>query len=108
MIDNTFEKADGPLHATRAEAVAASGAVYLHVKGGGIYRRMGSAKYAGDACAAALDGCPMSVYEHLWPHPHEFYVRPDHEFVEIVKTEAGTHRRFEFLTNAQIVAVADA
>lgn len=105
MIDNTFETANGPLYIKRADAVAAPGAIYLHVKGEGIYRRIGSAKYAGDACAASLDGVSMAIYEHIWPHTHGFYCRPDHEFVEIVKTEAGTHRRFEFLTNAQIVAV---
>lgn len=108
MIDNTFEVAQGPLYILRADAVAAPGAVYLHVKGGGIYRRIGSAKYAGDRAASMLDGVSVSIYEHLWPHAHSFYCRPDFEFTEIVKTGAGRHRRFEFLTNATIVDVSDA
>lgn len=98
MIDNTFILVSGPLHHTREGALRATGAIYHHIKGGGIYRKMGVAKYAGDKCAEELDGEPMSIYEHLWPHTHGFYVRPDSEFEEVV--ESGTpgytfHPRFE-------------
>lgn len=94
MIDNTFVKAEGPLYADREEALEAPGAIYHHIKGGGIYRRMGSGKYAGDKCAAELEGEYLSVYEHLWPHAHEFYIRPDSEFEEIVTSQYGEHPRF--------------
>lgn len=99
MIDNTmFQKAgDEPAFQTREEAIASGGDVRLHVKGGGIYRKIGIAKYAGDKCAAELDGEMMSIYEHLWPHKHTFFVRPDSEFEEIVSSDKRTtdHERFE-------------
>lgn len=103
MIDNTFEVADGPLCATLQEALTAPGALYMHVKKGGIYRRIGHIKWAGDLAAEELAGVPISIYEHIWPHRHSFFGRPDAEFVEIVRTDKGEHRRFEFIPNAVIV-----
>lgn len=95
MIDNTFEVAAGPLYETAEEALAAPGAIYVHIKKGGIYRRIGALKYAGDLAADLLEGVSLAAYEHLWPHPHSFFARPDDEFEEIVVTDAGTHARFE-------------
>ncbi|UTU07826.1 hypothetical protein CcrC1_gp140 [Caulobacter phage C1] len=106
MIDNTFIQADGPLYLTLEAALEAPGAIYTHVKKGGIYRRMGEAKYAGDAAAQTLEGVMMAVYEHLYPYAHSFFVRPQSEFVEVVRTQHGEHRRFVFHTN-EILTVLD-
>lgn len=86
MIDNTCTLVDGPLYTDREEALAAPGAIFVHVKKGGIYRKIVVATYAGDKCKDELDKEPMSVYEHLWPHKHGFYTRPDSEFEELVST----------------------
>ena len=94
MIDNTLQQVDGPLYATAADALAAPGAIFVHLKKGGIYRRIGALKYAGDLAAAELEGVMLSGYEHLWPHPHSFFARPDHEFEQVVETEHGIHPRF--------------
>lgn len=87
-------KADGPLYVNREDALKAPGAIFIHLKKGGIYRKMGVSIYAGDKCAEELDREPCSVYEHLWPHAHEFYHRPDSEFEEVVETEHGKNPRF--------------
>ena len=94
MIDNTFVQADGPLYTDREEALKAPGALFIHKKKGGIYRRMGFIKYAGDKCAKEIGDGPMAVYEHLWPYEHSFFGRLDSEFEEIVTTDHGTHPRF--------------
>lgn len=93
MINNTFVIADGPLFETREDAIKADGEIFHHVKGGGIYRRIGSGLYAGDACAETLDRVSMSIYEHLWPHKHSIFIRPDSEFEEIVTTKDETGLR---------------
>lgn len=94
MIDNTFQQVSGPLYATAEDALAAPGAIFVHLKKGGIYRRMGALKYAGDLGADVLEGVMLAGYEHLWPHPHSFFARPDHEFEQVVETEHGIHPRF--------------
>lgn len=57
----------------------------LHFKGG-IYRKL----------LSALDtttGKRVAVYEHLWPHAHEYYTRVEEEF-EDIHPEHGV-RRFD-------------
>lgn len=60
------------LFADREQALLADGDVRLHYKGG-IYRKL----------LTAID-CDTktrkSLYEHLHPHPHEYYTREDLEF----------------------------
>jgi len=63
-----------PLFATREEALAAPGEVYEHYKGG-IYRIH---------MRGVLD-CEQHtergvIYEHLWPHDHEFWYRHEKDF----------------------------
>lgn len=104
MIDNTCHRVDGPMYATREEALCAPGALYIHLKKGGIYRRIVIAKWAGER-AADMEGEPISVYEHLWPHDHDFYTRPDAEFGQIVTTHLGQHERFVFAVNAVVTGL---
>ena len=102
MIDNTVILAQGPLCATREEALAHPGLLYIHIKAGGVYRKICEAKYAGEKTlrdGRDLEGVRFAVYEHLWPHDHDLYTRPMSEFVEVVRTPKGVHRRFEFATN---------
>lgn len=60
-------------YVTREEALAAEGDVRLHFKGG-IYRKLGIALNADQNLR------PLAIYEHLWPHAHQYYVRDDEEF----------------------------
>ena len=62
-----------PLYPTETQALAAPGEIYRHFKGG-IYR-------------VVLRGVKHSerdevgiVYEHLWPHDHGFWYRPESIF----------------------------
>lgn len=105
MIDNTLILHDGPLYATAEEALASTGAIYTHIKKGGIYRRIGELKYAGDLAAELLEGVMLAGYEHLWPHEHSFFARPDFEFIEVVRTQHGEHRRFEFMVNEVLTVI---
>lgn len=69
--------ADGqPLYATEAEALAAPGEIYRHFKGG-IYRVV----MRGVLQSESLE--PGVVYEHLWPHAHEFWYRSEPGFFAI-------------------------
>ena len=56
----------------REDAVLADGDVRKHYKGG-IYRKLLTAK---DCDSGKL----RSIYEHLHPHPHEYYDRAEEEF----------------------------
>ena len=59
-----------PLLATREEALAASGEVYEHYKGG-IYRLITRGARHSETLEVGV------VYEHLWPHDHGFWFRPE-------------------------------
>ena len=64
---------DIPLFASEKEALDASGEIYRHYKGG-IYRLIArSAKHS-------ETGEIGVVYEHLWPHDHGFWFRPQEMF----------------------------
>lgn len=77
---------------TLGEAITAPGMVYAHWKGG-VYRLL-SYIPAGQPLPdtlplRAVDQLPkegepqdLVVYEHLWPHPHQYYVRTASEFFD--------------------------
>lgn len=62
----------GPLFRTRELALAAEGDVRVHFKGG-IYRKLGNV-------LSAETRRPLALYEHLWPHNNQIFVRDDEEF----------------------------
>lgn len=105
MIDNTIELADGPLYTNLFDALNAPGAVYIHVKKGHVYRRIGGGLYAGEIAADVLEGHDIAIYEHLFPDAHAIYLRPQSEFVEVIRTPKGEHRRFEFVVNETITVI---
>lgn len=60
------------LFPTREEALLAAGDVRAHYKGG-VYRKL----FTAIDCDTSTR---KSIYEHLHPHPHEYYSREDSEF----------------------------
>lgn len=62
-----------PLYASEAEALAAEGEVYRHYKGG-IYRLVARAVVHSETGEIGV------VYEHLWPHAHAYWFRPEDIF----------------------------
>ncbi len=107
MIDNTLTQVEGPFCASREEALSQPGDLYVHIKVGGIYRKLGQPKYAGEqvlADGSLLDQTRMALYEHLYPHHHDFYVRPVSEFHQIVTTPRGVHPRFAHYPDEVTVA----
>lgn len=72
-----------PLFATEAEALAASGEVFRHYKGG-IYHLLHRGVKHTETDEVGV------VYEHLWPNPHGVYFRP--EAVFFGSLEDGTPR----------------
>lgn len=80
-----------PLCATRAEALCSEGLVYVHWKGG-VYRLLTYVRRGEEIPDAVAivptwgdEGLPLQdlvVYEHLWPHAHQYYVRPASEFFD--------------------------
>lgn len=62
-----------PLYQTEAEALAAEGEIYKHHKGG-VYRLV----QCGVKNSETLE--PGVLYEHLWPHDHGFWWRPEELF----------------------------
>lgn len=73
---------------TRAEALGQPGDVRVHYKGG-IYRKLFVATLTDDAKA----GDQVAVYEHLHPHEHKYYARPDGMFEGVLDTTG--EKRFE-------------
>ena len=61
------------LYATEADALQAQGEIYRHYKGG-IYRIVlrGVTHTQSDEVGI--------VYEHLWPHAHQYWFRPESIF----------------------------
>lgn len=74
------------LFSDRDEALNAPGDVRVHYKGG-IYRKLFTAL----DCDLSVNGQVVrkAVYEHLHPHPHDFYLRGNEEF----EGDASTDRR---------------
>lgn len=60
----------------REEALLAAGDVRRHYKGG-IYRKL----FTAIDCDTSTR---KSIYEHLHPHPHEYYSRKDSEFEDLI------------------------
>lgn len=90
-----------PMFESREVALAAPGLVYQHWKGG-VYRvaryirvedlrhnrPLDLIEFIGRPVTSTWDGeagLPLQdlvVYEHLWPHPHQYYVRTAEEFFD--------------------------
>lgn len=66
-----------PLFATEAEALAAEGEIYKHYKGG-VYRLV----RRGVLDCEILE--PGVLYEHLWPHNHDFWYRSEKDFFSML------------------------
>jgi len=64
-----------------------SEATHQHYKGG-LYRFLGPVRDA-DTGEPVLgkDGEPRVLYEHVWPHPHAYWVRDLSEWAGIVQRE---------------------
>lgn len=67
------EATETPLFATESEALAAPGELYRHHKGG-IYRLVQQGVVHSETGEIGV------VYEHLWPHAHRFWYRPQELF----------------------------
>ena len=62
-----------PLFSTEADALQAPGEVYRHYKGG-IYRIVLRGVTHTESGEVGV------VYEHLWPHAHQYWFRPENIF----------------------------
>lgn len=62
-----------PLFTTREEALAAPGEIYQHYKGG-VYRLVQRDVRHSETSEIGV------LYEHLWPHDHGFWFRPQDLF----------------------------
>ena len=74
---------ESPLFPTKEEALAAPGEIYQHYKGG-VYRLIQRDVKHSETLELGV------VYEHLWPHNHEFWYRPQELFFG--KNEKGEPR----------------
>jgi hypothetical protein len=72
-----------PLHKTKNEALAAPGEIYQHYKGG-VYRLVRRDVQHTETGEIGV------LYEHLWPHEHGFWFRPQKMFFG--KNSAGEER----------------
>lgn len=64
---------EAPLFATKEEALAAPGEIYQHYKGS-VYRLVARGAQHSETLEKGV------VYEHLWPHDHGFWFRPESIF----------------------------
>jgi len=62
-----------PLYATEEEALAVEGDIYKHYKGG-VYRLVRRGVKHSETMEIGV------LYEHLWPHAHEFWYRSENDF----------------------------
>jgi hypothetical protein len=62
-----------PLFATEAEALSAEGEIYKHYKGG-VYRLLKRGVKHSETLEVGV------LYEHLWPHDHGYWFRPESLF----------------------------
>lgn len=72
-----------PLFKTKEDAYAALGEVYQHYKGG-VYRLLQRDVKHTETGELGV------VYEHLWPHDHSVFFRPQEIFFS--KTDDGVER----------------
>lgn len=79
-----------PLYPTRDAALNAPGRVYLHFKGG-VYRLLTyiradeplpDVERLTETWEGGRPSEDLVIYEHLWPHGHQHYVRPAAEFYD--------------------------
>lgn len=77
------------LYATEVEALAAEGEIYRHYKGG-VYRLVKRGVRHSESQETGV------LYEHLWPHDHGFWFRPEELFFGIIPD--GTPR-FKLVKN---------
>lgn len=61
---------ESPLYDTKEQALAAPGEIYLHYKGG-VYRLLNKDVRHSETLEMGV------LYEHLWPHAHGYWYRPD-------------------------------
>jgi len=73
---NDMTSEEKPLFTTREEALQAPGEIYEHFKGG-IYRLV--QRGVRDSESHEERGV---IYEHLWPHQHDFWFRLEKSFFE--------------------------
>jgi len=76
-----------PLFSTEQEALSAEGEIYKHYKGG-IYRLV----KRGILHCENLER--HVLYEHLWPHAHQFWFRSETDFFD---TLPGGEPRFRLV-----------
>jgi hypothetical protein len=62
-----------PLYRTKEDAYAADGEIYQHYKGG-VYRLVQRGVRHSETGEIGV------LYEHLWPHDHGFWFRPESIF----------------------------
>lgn len=62
-----------PLFNTKEEALTAEGEIYQHYKGG-VYRLVQRGVRHSETLEVGV------LYEHLWPHNHGFWFRPESIF----------------------------
>lgn len=62
-----------PLFASKEEALIAPGEIYQHYKGG-VYRLVQRGVRHSETGEIGV------LYEHLWPHDHGFWFRPEELF----------------------------
>lgn len=62
-----------PLYGTKEQALAAPGEIYQHYKGG-VYRLIQKGVQHSERLEAGV------FYEHLWPHAHGYWYRPESVF----------------------------
>ncbi len=79
-----------PFYGSEREARTAPGEIYRHYKGG-IYRLV-----ARDVLHSETEELGV-VYEHLWPHTHRFFFRPQTMFFDTLPQEKGGGKRFALL-----------
>jgi hypothetical protein len=70
LDDEQFEAK--PFASSREEALRMPGKIYEHYKGG-IYRVFAEGRDSEHLREVV-------IYEHLWPHAHQYWVRPKDEF----------------------------
>lgn len=74
---------ENPLYTTKEEAYAAPGEIYQHYKGG-VYRVLQRGVKNTETGELGV------LYEHLWPHEHTVYWRPEGIFFS--RTSDGSER----------------
>ncbi len=73
MRSGSDDDMEESLYKTEAEALSAPGEIYKHYKGG-VYRLVQRGVVHCDTHE------PGVLYEHLWPHVHQFWYRPESDF----------------------------